>query len=176
METALNKQPYHLWLQRDFLCRIVFAFIFIDLLYNFFSNSMVHQLQTPSLKFPYIDITYWLFHLLKIPDTVSSNQLLAYCLGFFLFIFSIGTLLFPSRRIFIKAFFVFYVIYYIIFNSYGTHHTHSKIGILLMPIPFFLKSNKRFEFMWEAMRYFTLFIYADAFFWKLTRLPCFREL
>ncbi|MEO6000963.1 MAG: hypothetical protein ABIN89_29220 [Chitinophagaceae bacterium] len=155
--------------QRNLLCRLVFAFIFFFLLYYQFSNTLVHQLQSPVLKFPYVDITYWIFHLLKIPELITRNYLISCCFDNLLFVSCLLSFFFPNRRGFIILFFLLYFIYFIIFNTYGTHHTHSKIGILLMPVPFMFRRPITFKYMWEAMRYFALFFYADAFLWKLFR-------
>lgn len=160
--------------QRTLLCRLVFAFIFFFLLYYQYSNTMAHQLQSPVLIFPYVDITYWIFHLLKIPDFITHNYFAASCFDSLLFITCILSFLFPGRRIFITSFFILYFTYYIIFNSYSTQHTHSKAGMLLATIPFMVP-DKMFYYLWEATRYFTLFIYTDAFLWKLLRFSIFKK-
>ncbi len=169
MEAAVNvNHRTDVNLQRHFLCRFVFAFIFIFLIYYLYSNTLVHQLRSPVMKFPYVDITYWIFHWLKIPEFVTYNYITSFSFDLMLFASCILSFFFPARRIFIVLFFALFFVYYIVFNSYGGHHTHSKIGILLIPLPFFFSGN-RFAYLWEAMRYFALFVYADAFLWKLVR-------
>lgn len=171
MAAALNKKTADFYeFQRNILCRFVFAFIFCFLLYYLYSNTMVHQLHAPALRFPYVDITYWIFHYLKIPDFVTSNYIISCCFDILLFASCILAFIFPSNRIFIVVFFLLYFIYFITFNSYGAFHAHAKIGILLIPIPFMFPGKLTFQYLWEAIRYFALFIYADAFFWKLFRL------
>lgn len=169
MEAAISKDLGEFKYQRKLLCKLVFAFIFFFLLYYLYSNTMVHQLHSPVLIFPYVDITYWLFHSLKITEFITHNYFISCCFDVLLFASCVLSFLFPGKRFFVIAFFVLYCIYYIIFNSYGTQHTHSKAGILLMPLPFMVP-KKMFYYMWEAMRYFSLFVYADAFLWKLFRV------
>jgi hypothetical protein len=175
MESALNQQSLAIPPLRKILCRFVFAFIFVFLLYYQYSNILVHQLQSPVLIFPYVDLTYWLFHILNIPSIITGNYLLSCCFDCALFASCILSFLFPQKRILVTLFFLLFFIYFIIYNSFGNFHTHSKVGILLMTLPFMFPPNKMFLFIWEAMRYFALFIYADAFLWKLFRAHFFEK-
>jgi|SRR6185437_2013 len=160
--------------QVKILCRIVFSIILIDLLFSAFSNTLVHQLQSPVLKFAYVDPTFWVMHLLKIPGFVASDFYLSWFWDIVLFISCIGILIFPGKKWIILVFIIFYFVYYIIFNSYGAHHTHSLVPFLIVPIPF-LFSKRSFAFSWQALRYFLLFAYSAAFLWKLFRLSWLKS-
>ncbi len=151
-----------------FLCRLVFGVILIDLLFSAFSNTLIHQLQSPVLKFPYVDPTFWVMYLLRIPEFVSSNLYVGWFWDVILFISCIGVIIFPQKKWLIAVFIIFYFVYYIIFNSYGVHHTHSLIPFLITPFAF-LFSKKSFSFAWQGLRYFLLFSYSAAFLWKLFR-------
>ena len=155
-------------MNRDLLCRIVFSMILIHLIFSLFASTLVHQLQSPTLKFAYVDPTFWLMHLLQIPELVSSNYYIALVFDVSLFVCCIAALFFPKNKLVIALFIILYFVYYIIFNSFGTHHTHALIPVLISPVPF-LFSKKSFLFSWEALRYFLLFSYSAAFFWKLFR-------
>ena len=157
------------------LCRIVFAFILFVLMYAAASNTLFHQLQSPVLKYPYVDPVYWLMHLLRIPDTVVSNYTVAYVFDILLFISCTACIVFPLKRISVLLFLVIYFIYFITLNSYGGHHTHAGVGVLLIPIPFLFRKNITFSLLWQALRYYTLFIYVSAFLWKLFRLSFLQE-
>lgn len=151
------------------LCRIVFGVILLDLVLSAFSNTLVHQLQSPVLKSAYVDPTFWVMHLLHIPAFVSSSFYVAWLWDIILFSSCTGALIFPHKKWIIAVFVVFYFGYYIIFNSYGAHHIHSLIPVLIAPIPF-LFSQKAFSYAWQGLRYFLLFSYSAAFLWKLFRL------
>lgn len=161
--------------KRILLCRIIFTFILFALIYAAVSNTLFHQLQSPVLKYPYVDPAYWIMHLLRIPDLIVSNYTAAYFFDIILFASCIGSIVFPLRKIFIALFLVTYFIYFITFNSYGAHHTHAGVGILLVPIPFLFLNNINFSLLWQALRYYTLFIYVSAFFWKIFRLSFLNE-
>jgi hypothetical protein len=153
---------------RKSLCRIVFGMILIHLIFSAFANTLVHQLQSPVLKFAYVDPVFWLMHLLHIPELISSHYYLALLFDISLFTCCIAVLFFPEKKWIISLFIILYFVYYIIFNSFGAHHTHALIPVLIAPVPF-LFSKKNFLFSWEALRYFLLFSYSAAFFWKLFR-------
>jgi hypothetical protein len=161
--------------KRVLLCRIIFFFILSTLIYFAFSNTLFHQLQSPVLKYPYVDPVYWFMHLLEIPDVIVSNYIVAYTFDTLLFVSCMGCILYPIKKLFIILFLIIYFIYFITFNSYGAHHTHAGIGILLAPIPFLFRGNISFSLLWQALRYYTLFIYASAFFWKVFRLSFYNS-
>ena len=176
MENALVKNEAYSEpdIRRNLICRLAFIFILFSLLYSYASHTLIHQLKSPVLKFPYVDLSYWMFHLAGIPELISGNYTLALLLDLCLFVFCILTILFPSRKTFPAFFFSAYIVYFFIFNSYGAHHTHSKIGILLMPVPFLFKKES-FSYVWKGLRYFLLFAYSAAFFWKLFRLSWLQD-
>ena len=155
--------------RRTLLFRIVFIFILLWLVYAAISNTLFHQLQAPVLRYPYVDPVYWVMHLLRIPDAAVSNYTVAYIADALLFITCIGAIVFPKKRIFILLFLPIYFVYFIVYNSYGGHHTHAGVGILLIPIPFLFSKKITFSLLWEGLRYYTLFVYASSFLWKLFR-------
>lgn len=163
-----NPEIYFSQKQIEILCRIVFSLILIDLIFSAISNTLIHQLQSPVLKFAYVDPAFWMMHLLHIPDLISSSFYLSWFWDIVLFASCTGVLIFPRKKWLIAVFIFFYFVYFIIFNSYGTHHTHALIPVLIAPVPF-LFSKKSFTFCWQALRYFLLFSYSAAFLWKLFR-------
>ena len=151
------------------LCRIVFGLILLHLVFSAFANTLVHQMQMPVLKFAYVDPTFWIMHLLNIPEFISSNYTIAWIFDSVLFLSCIMVIIFPKNKWMIGIFILFYFNYYIIFNSFGAHHTHALIAVLITPVAF-LFSKKSFFYAWEGLRYFLLFSYSAAFFWKFFRL------
>lgn len=165
-----NKQPeiYFSEKQTGFLCRLVFTIILVDLAFSGLSNTLVHQLQSPVLKFTYLDPVFWAMHILGIPETITSHIYLAWFWDGMLFITCGLVIIFPGNKWLIVSFIIFYFVYYIIFNSFGTHHTHSLVPFLIAPVVF-LFSKKSFLFAWHGLRYFFLFSYSAAFLWKFFR-------
>lgn len=165
-----SKQPEIFFSEKQagFLCRLVFAIILLDLILAGFSNTLVHQLRSPVLRLVHLDPVFWLMHLLRIPEILTSNISLAWFWDCMLFTICGGIIIFPRRKWLIAIFIFFYFVYYIIFNSFGAHHTHSLIPFLIAPVAF-LFSKRSFLFAWQALRYFLLFSYSAAFFWKFFR-------
>lgn len=156
--------------QRTRIARIVFGLALVSLVLSFFSHTLLHQLQQPVLKFPYVDTTYWIMHYLQIPEMITGHFWLACLFDLALFAFCILSLLYPQKRLFIWSFIVLYFVYFISFNTFGCHHTNNKIGFLLIALPFTVADDKSFSFLWQGLRYFLCFAYADAFLWKFFRL------
>ncbi len=154
---------------RDWLCRICFLLIFVSLIYSFFSHTLVSQLQSPVLKFPATDLMYWLIHFIRIPELISGNTKIAVAFDILLVGSCMLVFCFPEKRTWVRIFFVLYFIYFIIYNSFGMHHVHSRIGILLLSIPFLIRDEQGFILIWQGLRYYICFIYASAFLWKLLR-------
>jgi hypothetical protein len=154
--------------KRNFICRLVFSCIFLLLCYEFFSHALLYQLRSPALVYPYVDITYLLFNLSGLQQAVSGSLTVSVLFSILLFVFCAAVIICPSKRIYIGLFSLFYFFYFLSYSNFGAHHVHSKIGILFITIPFAV-SSKNFVLLWEGLRYFTFFIYADAFIWKLVR-------
>lgn len=156
--------------QRNWLARIVFTLLLGSLVWSFFSNTLLHQLQQPVIKFPYVDVTYWVMHYLQLPEIITGQFWIACLFDTALFASCILALMYPEKRLYIWSFIILYFIYFITFNTFGAHHTNHKIGFLLIAIPFVVADYKSFNFLWQGLRYFLLFAYADAFLWKFFRL------
>jgi hypothetical protein len=153
---------------RNFICRIVFSCIFLLLCYDFFSHALLSQLHSPALVYPYVDITYLLFNLSGLQSAVGEHFAVSLCYTILLFAFCVAAIAWPFKRLYIILFSLFYLIYFLSYSNYGAHHVHSKIGILFICIPFAF-TGKNYLLLWEGLRYYTLFMYADGFLWKLFR-------
>lgn len=175
MGTILTHNTEYTSPEQKLLCRITFAGIFGSLVYSLLSHTLTHQLCAPVLKYPYVDLTYWLLHLLQIPEFITGHYIVACLFDGALFAFCILSFGYPGKRLFIGLFTLLYFIYFIIFNTYGAHHTGPKIGFLLIPLPFLVANERSFNYLWQSLRYFLLFAYSSAFAWKLLRFSWLYE-
>lgn len=155
--------------ERKRIARIVFSLFLLSLIWSFFSNTLVHQLCQPVIKYPYVDPTYWVMNWLHIPEIVTGNYALAWIFDCMLIGSCVLSLLFPDKRIFVWSLIILFFIYFITYNTYGAYHTGNKIGLLLIAIPFAVRDNKSFNYLWQGLRYFLLFSFSCAFLWKLFR-------
>jgi hypothetical protein len=154
--------------ERKFIARIAFTGVLASLLYSFFAHTLLHQLQSPVLKYPYVDLTYWAFHWLGVPEFITAHYWVAVLFDTLL----AGSCVMAmwKQRFWALLFAVLYFIYFIVFNTYGAHHTNHKIGMLLIAVPFIVRDIVSFNLLWEGLRYFLLFSYSSSFLWKLFRM------
>ena len=161
--------------QRKQVTRIVFGLILFALLYRFFSNSLLHQLQFPVLKYSWVDLSFWAAHLIKIPEFLTGNFWIALTFDLLLVGSAASSLFFLKRSIFPIVFSVLFAFYFVTYNSFSAYHTHCMVGILLITVPFWFRDNKSMSLLWEGLRYFTCFIYFSAFLWKILRGALFNS-
>lgn len=159
---------------RRLMSYAVFGFITLTLIYRFLSNSLLSQLEAPVLKNPYVDLTYWMYHLANIPELLTGSFWLSLLFDLCLISLAVLSCYTHRRTIWPILFGVFYLTYLVSYNSFSTHHTHCMAGIFLISIPFWFKDNKAFSLVWEGLRFYALFIYSSAFLWKLFRGSIFH--
>ena len=131
---------------------LVFGFILIALFYRFMGNNLLFQLGNPPLKNPGIDNTYWLLHLLSIPQILMEFNLLKYIVDFLLLFFTFISLVAYIKRPSAISLFIVLFIYLITVQSYTANQNKTSVALLLMVIPFMVK-QEHFFYIWEALRY-----------------------
>jgi hypothetical protein len=159
--------------ERKKVVRILFILILIFEIYLYYSNTLLYQLKEPVLKLLDLDITYYIFHFLKIPETIINNSLLSLSFDLILFFLIILIIIFPLKRFLILTYLILFFIYLITRNSYGVFHEHLFNGVIFAVFPFIFKSNLTTKYLWEFTRYLHLFIYFSAFLWKIGRFSFF---
>jgi len=169
MAATLTHTDLYSPFERKRIARIVFSLFLLSLVWSFFSNTLLHQLCRPVIKYPYVDPTYWAMNWLRIPEMITDNYLLAWIFDGLLISSCVLSLLFPDKRIFVWSLIILFFIYFITYNTYGVWHTGNKIGLLLIAIPFAVRDNKSFNYLWQGLRYFLLFSFSCAFLWKFFR-------
>ena len=153
----------------------VFGLLLLFFISRFYSNSMLHQLCRPILISPEIDNTYWIFHLLQIPEMLTHNIYFAWSFDIIIFSLTVSCLVF--RKIFFlpMLLFIFLFAYLLIFNSYAGHHYYFSAGLLFIVLPFATTDNKKFDLLFEAARYYCCFLYASSGLYKLIRGAIFNS-
>ena len=161
--------------ERSLWARVVFGAFLIAWLYRWDSHVLLHQLQQPVLKYPYVDLTYWVAHYFYLPDFLVGNYAVALSVDLGILAAAIGAIVKPQMRVFPIVFSLLFAGYFLCFNTYGNGHTHCLVGFLLIGIPFWSNNKITQALLWEGLRYFTIFLYACAFLWKLKRGFMFSE-
>jgi hypothetical protein len=140
--------------------------------YHLISNSMLAQLQQPVFIFNQTEWVYKFYLASGVPQFITGNSFVSSLFDISLLVFTIGLLL-SKQRLFAVLFTLVAFNYFIIYNLVTGHHYHGFVGVILMSIPFWFKSEQRFNFSWEAARYYLLYIFASAALWKILRGSAF---
>lgn len=148
------------------MARVVFGWLFAVLVYFFFSNSLLSQMQQPALIYPGSDNTFWLFHILNIPQFLLQHHWAALGFDVLLTCSCIVCMVIPGQRLFtwitVSGVWILYVAYC---SAAGKHY--AQIGYLLAPIPFLALKAARFDMLWQLLRYWVCFLYVSAGIYKI---------
>jgi hypothetical protein len=152
---------------RDRAARWVFGFALGIIVYRYFTHSLVHQLQQPVLSESDFDYTYWIYHFIHFPEVFVQNRAGAIFFDLLLLASTLSCFITKGgQRGIVLLCAVCWSLYGLTYNSYSCHHNHSIAGIMILPYAFLAKDEKSFKLAWDGMRYFCLYVYADAFFVK----------
>lgn len=157
------------------LTRWVFGWLFLIILYQWWANLMISQLEAPVLLRVDLDFTYWLIHMTGVGDLFRSSYASALTFDLLLTVLCLITVIFPKRVILPILTGVFYLIYCVLLNSYQCWHYHNLITLIWLIIPFCFRSIKTFSLLFAGLRYAVAYIYASAALWKLFRGSVFNE-
>jgi len=157
------------------LTRIVFGWLFLIVLYQWWANLMMSQLEAPILLRLDLDLSYWMVHLTGIGELFRSSYGSALAFDLLLTGLCLITVIFPKRVIFPIVTGVFYLIYCVLLNSYQCWHYHNLITLIWLIFPFCIRSLKTFSLLFAGLRYAVAYIYASAAIWKLVRGSVFNE-
>lgn len=157
------------------LTRWVFGWLFLVLLYQWYANLMISQLEAPVLLRLDLDFTYWIVHATGIGELFQSSEASAFTFDIMLTTLCLVSVIFPKRIIFPILTGIFYLMYCVLLNSYQCWHYHNLITLILLIIPFCFRSLKTFSLLFAGLRYAVAYIYASAAIWKLFRGSVFNE-
>ena len=151
---------------RLIMARIIFAWLFLILLYFFINHSLLSQLQQPVLIYPDSDNSFWLLHILRIPQYLLRN----YWAGLVFDTLLLGSCFFciviPRQRLFTWITVIGIWLLYICYCSAAGKH-YAQIGYLLAPVPFLALKENKFSLLWDCFRYWVCFLYLSSGIYKI---------
>lgn len=153
---------------RNTLQPVLFGGILLILAYNFYAKLFVSQLGLNPILYQEIDPAYWLTMLLRIPQLIAGNKMVAVCFDTLLVLTAIISFLRPQQAKSVVVFYVLYALYYLLFNIITGHH-YAFIGVLVTAVPFIVTNKRKFAFLLAASRYYFAFAFASAAIWKIVR-------
>lgn len=151
---------------RNFMARAIFAWLFLVLVYFFFTHTLVSQMQQPVLVYPGSDNTFWLFHLLHIPQYLLQHYWAALFFDVVLTTSCLVCIFVPGQRLFTWITVIGTWILYVCYCTAAGKH-YAQIGYLITPIAFLALRPQRFQFTWELVRYWVCFLYVSAGIYKI---------
>lgn len=163
--------------QRRFFQRLAFGAALLFLIYRYFSGTLLHQLEEPVLltNYSWTNFFYALPVKTGLLNIIITNSWLALIFDIALIGAATYACIKPQKNIGPIIYFVFIYLYFVAYNTYSLGKTGDMIGLLFIPIPFMVKSQKSFNLLWECLRYYVCIIYSSAFLWKLSRGTIFDE-
>ncbi len=160
MKNLLNSE------QRELRARIVFAWLFLILVYFFSTDTLLSQLERPATIHPGSDNGFWLLHLLHIPQFFMNQPVPALLFDILLTCGCIICFIVPGQRVFTWIVVLLTWLLYVIYSS-AAGKQYAQIGYLIPPVAFLAFSPVRFTLLWKAVRYWVCFLYASAGFYKI---------
>lgn len=155
-------------LNRDFVVRGIFTVYLISFIFRYFGGGFMHQFEAPILSYPSINITYWLFLLLKIPQFLTSNFFIALTADIILLGSCISLIIWPQKYYLAIIFTIGYWLNYMgycLVNAYQA----SVYAPLLLCLPAMFKQGLNFSLCFWAVRLWACFLYFEAGFLKVLR-------
>ncbi len=159
----LSTQSYY---PRQLMAPVIFSWLFVILIYFFSTNSLLSQLQQPVLIDPESDNTFWLLHILRLPQWLLQHRGAALAFDIILTCSCIICIFVPGQRIFTRITVVGIWILYVCYCTAAGKH-YAQIGYLLVPIPFLVLKTEKFSLLWDGIRYWICFLYTCAGLYKL---------
>jgi len=133
---------------------------------------MLAQMQQPPFIFTDTEWVYQWYSATGIPQFITSHTVLASVFDISLLVTTVAFLL-SKKRIFSILFTLAALNYFLTYNLVTGHHYHGLVGLLFISLPFWFKSEQRFNFSWEAVRYYFLYVFSSAGLWKILRGSAF---
>ncbi len=146
----------------------------IILLYRFFGHALMYAMHQPVFLFEQKEAAYRLFLASGLAQFITSNTIVSIVFDIALFAMPLAFVL-TLKRGFAIAFSVLLLIYFVTYNLVIGHHYHGLAGAILITIPFWTKNQTRFELLWQACRYYLLYIFSSAALWKILRGSVFYK-
>lgn len=108
----------------------------------------------------------WVAYLTGVPQFLLQSSLLCHLADALVLVFGVLLIIFPFKRLYAVLFFLLMVLFYITYTGHLTHRNY-QAGYILIPLLFLFKSVKYRKITFEFLRYFLLFFYVSAAWFKL---------
>lgn len=149
--------------------RLFYGFVLMCLFLRWKSNMLLSQLQQPDLTYLSTDITYIFFAWSGVTKFLVQHFWFSVLFDISLIGSAIISFLLPNQKISSILFSILLFVYIVIGYSFLCFHKHNLTGLWFCSLIFLAVSEKGFSLSFELVRYYCLFSYASAGFWKFFR-------
>lgn len=160
---AIKRKSFALYF---YLCFLLFMMVrYVDGLF------LYHIIANP-VRSPRVDPVVWSTHYLGVPEwmTIPWIALVFDFLILALTIIILYRIYFDKKINKLTAVLTFlFAFYVLVIYCFPTLSIRKYLGLILLPIAFVFRSEKRFYSYLELMRYYVLFLFTSASLWKILR-------
>lgn len=149
--------------------RLFYGIALIFLFLRWQNHMLLSQLEQPTLTYLGNDFTYIFFAFSGITKFLGEHHWAAVLFDISLAASALTSFLLPRQRVSSVAFTVLLGIYIVVGYSFLCFHKHNLTGFWFCSLMFLSVTDKGFSLLFELVRYYCLYSYASAGFWKFFR-------
>jgi len=146
--------------------RIIFGIVLVEYLMFIISGVSFTYLNENTFFSLETDPATWFFYILNLPQYITSNQWLGILLDILIIVLLLMFIRNPFSNRIALVLFMLMLLFYVTLMGHLVHHNF-QFGFCLVFIPFIFRREINKQFAFEAVRYFLLFFYISAAFWKI---------
>jgi hypothetical protein len=155
--------------KRKVFARIFYAVAIISIVYRYCSHMLLSQLENPVLTFVNTDITYIYFAFSGMGEFLTHHHKAGLAFDICFLLVTVSALLFPEKRFLPIAFTLLLGVYELTGYTYLCFHKHNLTGLFVCSLMFWVTDERGFIPLFNLTRYYCLFVYGSAGFWKFFR-------
>ena len=146
--------------------RIILSILFIELCIYYFCDIKITSFRKNTFIAFEQDPLLWLVYLTGLPQYILANSFVSYFIDLAIF-FLLGFLIWkPFEKWITVSLLILLFIFYCIFTAHLAHRNY-QLGYLFVLLPFLFTNLKNRQIVFEMTRYFLLFFYVSAAYFKI---------
>lgn len=146
--------------------RIIIVILLAEICLYFISGIHLVSLQGNTFISFEQDPLLWFVYFTGLPQFILGNSLLCYVIDSSILLLLVTLILNPLNRWIAMILVVLLFIFYSIFTAHLGHRNYQS-GYLFVLLPFLFEKRKNRQIVFEMTRYFMLFFYVSAAFFKI---------
>ena len=145
--------------------RFILAILLVEICIYFLCNIHIASFQKNTFIAFEQDPLLWLIYFTGFPQFILTNSFLCYSIDCFILILLVTLIFKPSNKWIAIILLILLFIFYCIFTAHLGHRNYQS-GYLFVLFPFLFAKTKNKQIAFELTRYFLLFFYVSAAFFK----------